>query len=130
VISQLDHQCAAEVEDIISPEERDHYTTLKTEWVTASRPSFSDTQTCQTTSSATSGPAGYSPNVRVILAGQPEGDLDAADRIIEAAPQPALESVAPRQHRTSAGIEDLSCQVAALSTELTPPSLQLQGSPP
>jgi hypothetical protein len=34
VISQLEHQCAAEVEDIIiSPPERDTYTTLKTELV-------------------------------------------------------------------------------------------------
>jgi hypothetical protein len=39
------------------------------------------------------------PNVRAILAGHHEGDLNAAahcaDRIIEAAPQPMLESIAP-----------------------------------
>jgi hypothetical protein len=39
------------------------------------------------------------PNVRDILAGQPEGNMDTtgccADRIIEAASQPALASVTP-----------------------------------
>jgi hypothetical protein len=66
-------------------------------------------------------------NVRAILVGQPEGDLNAAahcaDRIIEATPQPALASVAP--HPDSATllqqIENLSRQVAALSAELTHP---------
>jgi hypothetical protein len=65
------------------------------------------------------------PNVKAIIAGQPEGDLDAtgrcADRIIEAAPHPELASVAPLPNSNALilRIEDLSRQVAALSTELT-----------
>jgi hypothetical protein len=65
------------------------------------------------------------PKVRAILAGQPEGDLGAAahcaDRIIEAAPQPALASVAPLPDSNALmqRIEDLTRQVTALSTELT-----------
>jgi hypothetical protein len=65
------------------------------------------------------------PKGRAILAGQPEGDFGAAancaDRIIEAAPHPALASVAPLPDNNSfmQRIEDLTRQVAALSTELT-----------
>jgi hypothetical protein len=60
-----------------------------------------------------------------ILAGKHKGDLDAAglcaDRIIEAAPQPALASVAPLPDSNALmrRIEDLFRQVAAFSTELT-----------
>jgi hypothetical protein len=63
-------------------------------------------------------------NVWVILAGQPEGDLNAAahraDRIVEAAPQPTIASVAalPEGNTFLHRIEDLSRQVAALSAEL------------
>jgi hypothetical protein len=63
-------------------------------------------------------------NVRTILAGQPKGDLDAAsrcaDRIIEVTPQPTHASVAPLPDSSALHqrIEDLSRQVAALSTEL------------
>jgi hypothetical protein len=65
------------------------------------------------------------PNVRAILAAQPDGDLDAAgpcaDRIMEAAPQPALTSVMPLPDSNALmqRIEGLSRQVAALSTKLT-----------
>jgi hypothetical protein len=65
------------------------------------------------------------PNVRAIPACQSEGDLDTAgrcaDRIIEAAPQLALASVVPLpdSNALTQQIEDLSRQVAALSTELT-----------
>jgi hypothetical protein len=63
------------------------------------------------------------PNVRAILSGQPESNLDAAaccvDRIIEAASQPELMSVAPLPDSAALlqWIENLSRQVAALSTE-------------
>jgi hypothetical protein len=79
---------------------------------------------CQMTSSAASGPAGYSPNIRAILAGLPKGDLDTtahcADRIIEASHQPALARVEPlpESNTLMQRIENLACQVAALSTEL------------
>jgi hypothetical protein len=63
------------------------------------------------------------PNVQTIPALQHEGSLDAAarcaDRISEVAPQPALASVGPTPDGTALlqGIEELSCQVAALSSE-------------
>jgi hypothetical protein len=62
-------------------------------------------------------------NQRAILAGQPEGNLNAAarcvDRIYEVAPQPLLASVGPNAGGTALlqGIKDLSRQAAALSTE-------------
>jgi hypothetical protein len=65
------------------------------------------------------------PNVRAISACQPEGDLEAvgrcADRIIEAATQPALTSVVPLpdSNALTRQIADLSRQVASFSTELT-----------
>jgi hypothetical protein len=55
------------------------------------------------------------PNVQAILAGQPEGDMEdmasCADRITEAAPQPALVSVAPLPDSAALlqQIEHLSC---------------------
>jgi hypothetical protein len=61
-------------------------------------------------------------NQQAILAGQPEGNLNAsarcADRIYEVAPQPLLASVAPNADGTALlqGIKDLSRQAAALST--------------
>jgi hypothetical protein len=61
------------------------------------------------------------PNVQAILDGQPKGDLDAATRcagrIIEAAPQPALASVAqlPESNALRQHVADLSRQVEALS---------------
>jgi hypothetical protein len=46
-------------------------------------------------------------HLRAVLAGQPEGDLETAarcaDRIIEAAPQPTLASVAPPPRITILG---------------------------
>jgi hypothetical protein len=76
----------------------------------------------QTTSSAASGPDSNPPNVQAIIAGQPEGDLNAtarcANHIIETTPQPALASVAPLPESNTIlqHIEDLTHQVAALST--------------
>jgi hypothetical protein len=62
--------------------------------------------------------------------------LDAADLcedcIFEAAPQLVLASVAPlpKSNTLLQRIQDLTRQVAALSSKGGPPSLQLQGSPP
>jgi hypothetical protein len=62
-------------------------------------------------------------NKQAILAGQPEGNLNAAaccaDCIYEVTPQPLLASVAPNAGSTALlqGTEDLSHQAAALSTE-------------
>jgi hypothetical protein len=62
-------------------------------------------------------------NIQTILAGQQQCSLDAeaccADRISEVAPQPALASVGPPPNNTALlqEIEDLSRQVAVLSTE-------------
>jgi hypothetical protein len=83
------------------------------------------------TSSAASGPAGYPPTYR-FLAGQHEDSLDAtarsADRILQVASHSALASVGsnppPERGVPLQQIEDLSRQVAALSTELT----RLRGS--
>jgi hypothetical protein len=61
-------------------------------------------------------------NQQAILAGQPEGNLNAAarcaDRIYQVAPQPLLASVAPNAGGTALlqGTKDLSRQAAALST--------------
>jgi hypothetical protein len=63
------------------------------------------------------------PNVRAILACQPEGNLDTvghcADCIIQTTTQPALASVAPLPENNPVlqHIKDLSRQVAALSAE-------------
>jgi hypothetical protein len=76
-------------------------------------------------------------NMQAVLAGQPEGSLDAAarcaDRISEVAPQPALASVdspPPQQHRTSAGDRGPLPPVGSNQRRAGPPSHQLQGSPP
>jgi hypothetical protein len=61
-------------------------------------------------------------NQQAILAGQPEGNLNAAahcaDRIYQVTPQPLLTSVAPNAGGTTLlqGTKDLSRQAAALST--------------
>jgi hypothetical protein len=63
------------------------------------------------------------PNIQAFLAGQPEGSLNSAaccaDCISEVTPQPALASAGPPPDSTALlqGIEDLSCQVAALTAE-------------
>jgi hypothetical protein len=74
-------------------------------WATTSHPSFSDTsgashQMCQTTFSTASCPAGYPPppNIRAILAGQPEGDLDAAAPCADRIPAGAQEHCATPRH--------------------------------
>jgi hypothetical protein len=121
----LDHRYASEVEDIItSPPKRNPYTTLKIELVKRLSPSkeqrihqllaleMGDRKPSQflrhLRSLAPDAPHDFlrsiwysrlPSNVRAILAGHPEGDLNAAahcaDHIIEAAPQPTLASVAP-----------------------------------
>jgi hypothetical protein len=79
-------------------------------------------------SSTASSPAGYPPNVQVIFAGQPDGDLDAlaryADRIFEAAPQPAFASVVPLPDSAALirHIKHLYRQVAAISAGRVRPS--------
>jgi hypothetical protein len=115
VISQLDRY-TAEVEDIIiSPQERDPYSILKAQLVTRLSPSreqrirqfltleMGDRKPSQFLIQLRSlvpddflrsiWSSRLPPNVRAILACQSEGNLDAADRIIEAAPQLALASV-------------------------------------
>jgi hypothetical protein len=134
MISQLERQYASEVEDRrpnwgngCRPRKKNaSISSWHSKWATASRPSFSDT----------SGPEApddflrsilssrLQPNVQAILAGQPEGHLNAAahcaDHIIEAASQPKLASVAPLRviNALLQHIEDRSRQVAALSVEL------------
>jgi hypothetical protein len=138
------------VEDIItSPPERDPYTTLRNELVRRLSPSreqrihqlltleeMGDRKPSQFLRHLRSLTPDVSndlirsiwssrlpPNVRAILACQPEGDLDAAgrcaDRIIEATPQPALASVGPPTEKSALlqGMEDLSRQVAAIRAE-------------
>jgi hypothetical protein len=147
VISQLEHQYASEVEDIIiSPPDRDPYTILKPELVKRLSPSKEERihqllslEMCDSKPSqflrhlTILAPDDFlrsiwssrlPSNVRAILAGLPEGDLNApahcADNIIEAAPQPTLASVAPLPEINTLlqHTEDLSRQVAALSTKL------------
>jgi hypothetical protein len=151
VVSQLDHRYATEVEDIItSPPEKDPYSVLKAKLVTRLSPSREQRiRQFLTLEMDDRKPSPFlrqlrilapdvsddflrsiwssrlPPNLRAILACQPEGDLNAAgrcaDRIIEAAPQSALASVVPLadSNTPTQQIEDLSRQVAALSTELT-----------
>jgi hypothetical protein len=63
-------------------------------------------------------------NIQTIIAGQSEGDLNVtarcADRIIEVSSQPILASVVPLPDSSALQqcIEDLCCQVAALSAQL------------
>jgi hypothetical protein len=134
----LDHRYDAEVEDIItSPPVREPYITLKTELVRRLSPSREqhDHQLLTLEEMGGRKPSQFlrylrnlapnlflrcmwsgrlPPNVQVILAGQPEGGLDAAARISEATSQPALASVVPLPDSTAflQRIEDLSCQVA------------------
>jgi hypothetical protein len=73
-------------------------------------------------------------NVQAVLAGQPEGSLDAtarcADRISEVAPQPALASVdsppPPNNTVLLQGIEDFSAPSRTDSRQFHGPSPQLQ----
>jgi hypothetical protein len=147
VILQLDQRYAVEVEVIItSPSEQDPYTTLEAEVAMCLSPSREQRiRQFVTLETGDRKPFQFlrqlgslfpddflrsiwsscpTLNVRAILAGQPEGGLNAAghcaDCIIEVAPQPALVSVAPLPHSNALQqrIEDLSCQVTALSAEL------------
>jgi hypothetical protein len=126
IISQLDHQYAAEVEDIIiSPPERDPYTTLRAELVRRLTPSrgqrirqlltieeMGDSKPSQFLRHLRSLAPDVSedflstiwsswlpPNIQAHLACQPECSLDAAarcaDRISEVAPQLAVASDSP-----------------------------------
>jgi hypothetical protein len=150
VISQLEYRHAAEVEDIIiSPPEDEPYTTLKTELVRRLS-SSRDQRVRQLLTHEEIGDRKLSqflrhlkslapdvlddffrsiwssrlpPHIQTILAGQAEGNLDAAsqlaDRIAEVAPLPTTASVAQTSDSTSLlqKIEDLSRQVAALSSD-------------
>ena len=150
MISQLEYRHAAEVEDIIiSPPANDPYTTLKTELVrrlSASRDRVHQLLTheelgdCKPSqflghlkSLAPDVPDDFvrsiwssrlPPHIQTILAGQSEGNLDAAsqlaDRIAEVAPLPTTASIAqaPDSAELLQEIEDLSSQVAALSSQV------------
>jgi len=151
VISQLEYRHAAEVEDIImSPPANDPYTTLKTELVrrlSASRDQrvrqlltheeMGDRKPSQflrhLKSLAPDVPDDFvrsiwssrlPPHIQTILAGQAEGNLDAAsqlaDRIAEVAPLPTTASItrATDSPELLQRIEDLSRQVAALSSQV------------
>jgi hypothetical protein len=148
VISQVDHRYATEVEDIItSPPEKDPYSVLKAELVTRLLPSreerirqfltleMDDRKSSQFLRQLRSLAPDVSdnflrsiwssqlpPNVRAILACQPEGDLHTAgccaNRIIDVAPQPALATVVPLADSNALlQKKDLSSQVAAIRAE-------------
>lgn len=121
VVSQLEQHCAAELVDVITcPPEKEPYTTLKAELIRHLSPSkeqrisrllsheeMGDRKPSQFLTSLRSlapevldsllysiWSSRLPHNIRAILAGQPECDLDSAarraDRISEAAPQPSL----------------------------------------
>lgn len=73
------------------------------------------------------------PNAQAILAGQPMGDLYAmahcTDRVIKAAPQPTLMSVAPL-HEGYALLNHIKELSRSAQRRGGAPSRQLQGSPP
>jgi hypothetical protein len=122
VISQLDHRYASEVEDIIfSPPEQDPYTMLRTELVRRLSPSkeqripqfltleMGNRKRSQflrhLRSLAPDAPDDFlrciwssrlPSNVRAILAGQPEGDLNAAAHYASSRPYPSRRSRALR----------------------------------
>jgi hypothetical protein len=149
VISQLEYRHVAEVEDlIISPPGNEQYTTLKTELVrrlSASRDQrvrqlltheeMGDRKPSQflrhLNSLAPDVPDAFLRSIwssrlpihiQTILAGQAEGNLDAAsqlaERIAEVAPLPTTASVAqaPDSANLLQRIDDLSCQMAALTS--------------
>jgi len=149
VISQLEYRHAAEVEDIIiTPPADEPYSTLKTELVRRLS-SSRDQRVRQFLTHEEMGDRKPSqflrhlkglaldvpddflrsiwssrlpPHIQTILAGQAEGNLDAAsqlaDRIAEVAPLPITASIAqtPESASLLQKIEDLSRQVAALSS--------------
>jgi hypothetical protein len=152
IISQLEYRHAAEVEDIItSPPADQPYTTLKNEFVrrlSSSRDQrvrqlltheeIGDRKPSQflrhLKSLAPDVPDDFlrsiwasrlPPHIQTILAGQAEGNLDAAsqlaDRIAEVAPLPTTATIvqAPDQMNLLQMIEDLSRQVAALTSGRT-----------
>jgi hypothetical protein len=153
VISQLDHRYAKEVEDIITSPP-DPYSTLWTVLVRRLSPSreqrirrllmleMGERKPSQLLRHLRS----LAPDVpyhflRSIWSGRllptygsfsahPEGDMDAADCITEAAPQPALVSVVPLPDSAAflQCIEDLSRQVST-QCRAGPPSIQLQEPP-
>ena len=148
VISQLEYRHAAEVEDIISPPADEPYSTLKTELVrrlSSSRDQrvrqlltheeMGDRKPSQflrhLKSLAPDVPDDFlrsiwssrlPPHIQTILAGQVEGNLDAAsqlaDRIAEVAPRPTTAYIAQAPDSASLlqKIEDLSRKVAALTS--------------
>lgn len=152
VVSQLEYRHAAEVEDIIiSPPANEPYTTLKAELVrrlSSSRDQrvrqlltheeMGDRKPSQflrhLKSLAPDVPDDFlrsiwtsrlPPHIQTVLAGQAEGNLDAAsqlaDRIAEVAPLPTTAAIAQAPDTTGLlqKIEDLSRQVAALTSGQT-----------
>jgi hypothetical protein len=159
VISQMDHRYATEVYDIMtSAPEWDPYTTLRTKLMMPLYPSkeqpirqlltlkeTGDRKPSQLLrhlkSLAPNVPDDFlrsiwsdrlPPNVRLILAGQPEGDMDAttrsADRIAEAAPSPALPSVVPFPDNTA--LSSLSMSSSASTQRRAGPTLAAVHEPP
>ena len=147
VISQLEYRHAAEVEDIIrTPLADEPYTTLKTELVRClsswdqrvrqlmTHEEMGDRKPSQflwhLRSLAPNVPDDFlrsiwssrlPPHIQTILAGQAEGNLDAASQLADQIALPITASIA--QTPDSASLlqktEDLSCQVAALSSGRT-----------
>jgi hypothetical protein len=151
VISQLGCRYASEVEVIItSPPKSGPYTTLRTELVRRLSPSkehrirelltledMGDRKPSQFPRHLRSlasdmlddllrsiWSSRLPSHIRAVLGGQPQGDLDTADRcadrIIEAASQPTLARVAPLHENNAPRqyVENLRRQVEALSAEL------------
>jgi len=142
VISQLKYRHAAEFEDIImSPPANDPYNPLKTELVrrlqhpgiNASAISKPSQFLRHLKSLAPDVPDDFvrsirssrlPPHIQNILAGKSEGNLDPAsqpaDRIAEVVPLPTTASIAraPESAVLLQNIEDLSRQVAALSSQV------------
>jgi hypothetical protein len=151
VISQLEHRYGSEVEGTItSPAKHNPYTTLRTGLVgwlsTFKEQRFRDLLTLEELGDRKPSqflrhlrnlppelPDGFlrsiwasrlPSHIRIVLAGQPEVDLDTAagcaDRINEAATQPSLANVTPLPEITALRqqVEDLRRQVKALNTEV------------
>jgi len=147
VISQLEYRHAAEVEDIIrTPLADEPYTTLKTELVRClsswdqrvrqlmTHEEMGDRKPSQflwhLRSLAPNVPDDFlrsiwssrlPPHIQTILAGQAEGNLDAASQLADQIALPITASIAQTPDSASLlqKIEDLSCQVAALSSGRT-----------
>jgi hypothetical protein len=147
VVSQLNQQQAAEVEDIISPPEQGPYDRLKAELVRRLSTSREQRETAPV-ARGIGGPQAVTddflrtiwasrlpPHVQAILASQTEGSLDSAshlaDRICEVTPLPITASISRSTPNSSAGllerIEELTRQVASLQASQHGSRLQPRG---